>query len=164
MKVILLSILMMVSYVSFSQERDVCDEKCQDVTPNIFLQVIDYAQSKIGLRYGRNGFDCSGLVTKAFKTIGVELPHSSKMQSKLGEKVSKNDAKPGDLIFFSSPKSGKQIVGHVGIVTEVTDNIIHFVHAAVSGGIRIDNLASDYYKKHFITIKRNQSNNALAEN
>jgi cell wall-associated NlpC family hydrolase len=164
MKFILISILLVVSLFSFSQEIDKCDDAKNIESPNVFNQVIEYAQSKIGLRYGRNGFDCSGLVAKAFNTIGVELPHSSKMQSKLGQKVAKTEAKPGDLIFFSSPRSGKKKVGHVGIVTEVTNNVVHFVHAAVKGGIMISKLTESYYQKHFISIKRNQIEAQLVQN
>ena len=164
MKIVLLSILLMVSFISFSQETAACNETVTVKNQNLFSKIIDYAQSKIGLRYGRKGFDCSGLVAKAFSTIGVGLPHSSKLQSKLGQKITKSEAKPGDLIFFSSSKSGVKKVGHVGIITEVTNNVIHFVHAAVTGGVRIDNMASAYYKKHFLLIKRNQIEPELSKN
>ncbi len=192
MKVIVLAILLMVSFFTFSQEKVKentienqilsflpfreafkkqvqfselvkCDAAKEIEKPNIFSQVIDYAQSKIGIRYGRKGFDCSGLVAKAFNSIGFELPHSSKMQSNFGERVSKSEAQPGDLIFFSSPKSKKK-VGHVGIITNVSNNVVHFVHAAVKGGVMISKLTEGYYQKHFMLIKRNQIEPQLVQN
>jgi cell wall-associated NlpC family hydrolase len=164
MKIVTLSILLMVSFFAFSQDEVKCEEAQIIEIPNIFTKVIDYAQSKIGFRYGRNGFDCSGLVAKAFNSIGVVLPHSSKMQSKLGDKIAKTEAQPGDLIFFSSPRSGKKTVGHVGIVTEVTNNVVHFVHAAVKGGVMISKLTEAYYQKHFMLIKRNQIEPQIVQN
>ncbi|SNR31053.1 C40 family peptidase [Blastococcus mobilis] len=58
---------------------------------------------------GPNSYDCSGLTQRAFAAAGVKLPHSSRMQSKMGAPVSRNALRPGDLVFFYNP------VSHVGI-------------------------------------------------
>lgn len=70
--------------------------------------VIDFATSFVGNKYvygGTNletGVDCSGFTMEVYKTFGIELPHSSTAQSKLGTKVdSLDDALPGDLICYS---------------------------------------------------------------
>lgn len=55
------------------------------------------------------GLDCSGLVLIVFRKFGVELPHYSRSQAKLGVGVSYNDLQPGDLVFFGNP------IHHVGI-------------------------------------------------
>jgi len=55
------------------------------------------------------GLDCSGLVLVVFRKFGVELPHYSRSQAKLGAAVSYNDLQPGDLVFFGNP------IHHVGI-------------------------------------------------
>ncbi len=120
-----------------------------------YSKSIYFAQENIGTRYGKNGYDCSGLVMKAFKMVGVDLPHSSTLQSLFGQKVDKEAAQPGDLIFFSSGRSGKSKVGHVGIVVDNLKNNIRFIHSAVKGGVKYDFLSQDYYKKHFLFIKRN---------
>ncbi|HVH24692.1 MAG TPA: C40 family peptidase [Pseudonocardia sp.] len=63
-------------------------------------------------RYGAAGpsaYDCSGLVMAAFKKAGMSLPRTSAAQSKVGTPVSRDELKPGDLVFFYSP------VSHVGI-------------------------------------------------
>lgn len=53
-----------------------------------------------------SGFDCSGFTKYVYAQIGVTLPRSSAAQRNAGTRVSRADAKPGDLIW--SP-------GHVGI-------------------------------------------------
>ena len=75
---------------------------------------IKYALKQIGDRYvfgaaGLVTWDCSGLTMRAYQAAGVSLPHSSAAQSRMGEKVSLNALKPGDLLFFGRP------VSHVGM-------------------------------------------------
>jgi len=56
------------------------------------------------------GLDCSGLVQRAYRDIGVELPRVSYDQAKAGTAVPSIDqAKPGDLVAFGSP------VDHIAI-------------------------------------------------
>jgi peptidoglycan DL-endopeptidase CwlO len=75
---------------------------------------LDHAMSKIGSPYrygasGPNAFDCSGLVSWAFKKAGVSLPRTSRAMSRVGTPVSRDELRPGDLVFFYKP------VSHVGI-------------------------------------------------
>jgi cell wall-associated NlpC family hydrolase len=55
-----------------------------------------------------SGFDCSGLVSWAYRRLGVELPHSSYALYDRGRRVARSRMKPGDLVFFSG-------LGHVGM-------------------------------------------------
>jgi cell wall-associated NlpC family hydrolase len=76
--------------------------------------VVDFAMSRIGLPYvwaaaGPDSFDCSGLVVWSYAKVGISLPHSSRDLINVGQRVSKADLKPGDLVFFGSP------IHHVGI-------------------------------------------------
>lgn len=54
-------------------------------------------------------FDCSGLTKYAWGRAGVYLPHQSSAQYASTPHVPKDQAQPGDLIFYYSP------IGHVGI-------------------------------------------------
>ena len=72
------------------------------------------ALGKVGSKYrygasGPNAFDCSGLVSWAFKNSGKSLPRTSKAMSRVGTPVSKSALQPGDLVFFYGGPS------HVGI-------------------------------------------------
>ena len=75
---------------------------------------IDTAMAQLGDPYvwgagGPNAFDCSGLMQYAYAAAGIDLPHSSRIQSTMGTPVARADLQPGDLVFFYSP------VSHVGM-------------------------------------------------
>lgn len=71
-----------------------------------------YACSRIGCPYvwgaeGPDSFDCSGLVTWAYRQLGIELPHQSESQMACATRVvSVSEARPGDVLWR---------YGHVGI-------------------------------------------------
>lgn len=79
------------------------------------LGAIKYATSKVrGGQYvwgnaGPTGFDCSGLMLAAYRSVGISLPHSSQAQSHIGRAVSRGELQPGDLIFWYHP------IHHVGM-------------------------------------------------
>lgn len=77
------------------------------------------------------GIDCSGFTQIVFRICGYLLPRDASQQVKKGEKVSIEDRKEGDLVFFNND-DGKIV--HVGILLE-KDEIIH-----ASGKVRIDTL------------------------
>ncbi|OLL74999.1 putative secreted protein [Pseudonocardia sp. Ae168_Ps1] len=86
------------------------------------------AMAQLGKPYswgatGPSAFDCSGLVSYAYKKAGKDVPRTSKAQASAGTKVSKSNLQAGDLVFFYSP------VSHVGIY--MGDGKI--VHASTSG-------------------------------
>jgi cell wall-associated NlpC family hydrolase len=68
-------------------------------------KALAYAKAQLGEPYVRNGagpsgWDCSGLTMKAWGSVGVSLPHSSRQQFNLGRSVDKADLQLGDLVFF----------------------------------------------------------------
>jgi hypothetical protein len=78
--------------------------------------VVDAAKKYLGTPYvfgstnAAKGLDCSALVQKAYKDLGIDLPRTSGEQARAGTKVdSMRDAKPGDILAFDSP------VDHVAI-------------------------------------------------
>ena len=90
--------------------------------------VVDYAMSRIGCPYewgaeGPNSFDCSGLVTWAYRQIGMYVPHQSESQySAARQRVPVSEARPGDVLWR---------YGHVGIA--VSYGGTHYVHAPDRG-------------------------------
>ena len=97
----------------------------------------------------RGGFDCSGFVCYVFgKMRGLKLPHTASGQARLGTAVKRDELQSGDVVFFTTYRSG---ISHVGIY--VGDG--KFVHAANSRkGTRVDTLTSGYYAKRYVTARR----------
>ena len=119
--------------------------------------VISSASNNIGTKYRSGGtdaagFDCSGLMFSIFKTIDMILPRSSWEQASFGEIVDKNWAQKGDLIFFAT--GGSSTISHVGLITEVSENDIKFIHSSSSSGVIISSIKEQYYQKRFVQINR----------
>lgn len=77
-------------------------------------ELVSIAKRYLGAPYrwaasGPNAFDCSGFTMFVYRQVGVSLPHSSRAQIHRGERVSRSDLQPGDLVFFGSP------IHHVGM-------------------------------------------------
>lgn len=75
--------------------------------------VIAFAQAQHGDAYvwggnGPNGWDCSGLVQAAFRSVGINLPRTTWDMVNLGVPVSRGQLQRGDLVFMES-------IGHMGI-------------------------------------------------
>ncbi|MFD4764683.1 NlpC/P60 family protein, partial [Streptomyces sp. NPDC058439] len=66
--------------------------------------VIAYAQAQSGKPYiwggtGPRGFDCSGLVMRAWEAAGVKLPRTTWGQAKAGKATTRAKLVPGDLVI-----------------------------------------------------------------
>ena len=119
--------------------------------------LIAKASENIGVRYrsggtSKDGFDCSGLMINTFSTYDIKLPRSSNEMSRFGNYVNVSDAQKGDLIFFTT--NGRGSVNHVGMITEVIDGEIKFIHSSVHAGVIISSNKEAYYAKRFVKINR----------
>lgn len=82
--------------------------------PNFDLnQVVQVALQYQGVPYVYGGstpagFDCSGFVMFVYSQFGVRLPHSSRAQGSGGTLISREDARPGDVVVMDGG-------GHSGI-------------------------------------------------
>ena len=68
-------------------------------------RVVVYARHQVGVGYRwggtspQTGFDCSGLVYAAYRSIGWKIPRSSWDQLRVGRPVRFARLRPGDLLF-----------------------------------------------------------------
>ncbi|MEQ9403276.1 MAG: C40 family peptidase [Cyclobacteriaceae bacterium] len=116
------------------------------------------ARSYVGTPYKwggttKSGIDCSGLIQKSYKTIGINMPRTAKEQSKFGQKRGWDGIKPGDIVFFKFKQKGDKWF-HSGMITSVSSSSIKFIHASTSRGVVESNLLSDYYKKNVKNFRR----------
>ncbi|HET6497764.1 MAG TPA: NlpC/P60 family protein [Coriobacteriia bacterium] len=100
--------------VSRSGTQWVPDQSFPPPTRAARSEVVSIAMRYLGAPYrwgasGPNSFDCSGFTLFVYRQVGVSLPHSSRAQFRVGERVARSDLQPGDLVFFGSP------IHHVGI-------------------------------------------------
>lgn len=120
--------------------------------------LIAKASEHIGTRYRGGGttsagFDCSGLMFATYKQIDMTLPRSSgSMAVGAGIKVDRHQAQKGDLIFFTT--NGRGYINHVGMITEVLEDEIKFIHSSVQAGVIISSTKEPYYSKRFVQINR----------
>ncbi|WP_053691997.1 C40 family peptidase [Streptomyces sp. WM6372] len=77
-------------------------------------RAVAFAYGAIGKPYvwgatGPGSFDCSGLTQAAWRSAGVSLPRTTYTQINAGQRISRDQLAPGDLVFFYSG------VTHVGM-------------------------------------------------
>lgn len=123
--------------------------------------IMDEAMSHIGARYrsgskGPSAFDCSGFTSYVFRsTGGIEIGCSSRDQYAKNMPVRRDEMQRGDLVFFTSPGSGRN-VGHVGIIVDVDPltQTFSFIHASSSKGVTITNSDEGFYARRFVGVRR----------
>ena len=141
---------------SLSSSNSSASNSSSTQTQNQKVQaVINLAKSKLGCKYvwgaeGPNTFDCSGFTMYVYKNgAGINIPRTSKDQSKAGRYVAKSDLQPGDLVFFDSNYGNT--VNHVGLY--IGNN--QMIHSPKPGDVvKIQNININHYKKAYITARR----------
>lgn len=123
--------------------------------------LINEALSHIGARYvyGSKGpltFDCSGFTSYVYKRQNdVFIGASSRDQYSRNIPIKRSELQSGDLVFFTSPRSGRN-VGHVGIVVSVdpeTDTFT-FIHASTKEGVKVSKSTDSYYSRRYVGARR----------
>lgn len=119
------------------------------VTPEI-RKTIETARSYRGTPHkdggvSRLGIDCSALIQISFKSAGVTMPRTAKLQSQIGKPIERSELRPGDLVFFSDRKIGGGIT-HVGLVTEISEQgEVKFIHTSSRLGVTENLLSTTYF-------------------
>jgi len=124
---------------------------------NIANKIVQTASNNLGVKYKyggttKAGFDCSGLVFTSFKTHNISLPRSSSQMAEKGKKIKSSEAQKGDLIFFATSNTNR--INHVGIITDIKNDEIKFIHSSTQKGVIISSTKESYYKKSFVKIMR----------
>ena len=87
------------------------------VPADLGSRAVALAAKEAGDRYefgaeGPDAFDCSGLVQYVYAQLGVSLPRTSRAQFAASTPVPKDQARPGDLVFFANSAG---TIYHLGI-------------------------------------------------
>ena len=115
--------------------------------------IVDRALSLQGTPYvfggtTRRGFDCSGFTKYVYASFGISLPRTSYAQFASGAAVSKNDLRPGDLVFFTTYSRG---ASHVGIYIGGG----RFVQASnPNSGVEVSSLSDSFYSSRYLGARR----------
>lgn len=113
------------------------------------VSIVEYAKQFLGNPYVwggtslTKGADCSGFTMSIYSHYGVSLPHSSSAQSQMGTRVSADEVKPGDLLFYGSGNHVNHVAMYIG-----GGKVIHA--STERTGIKISNA---FYRTP-ITIRR----------
>ncbi|WP_314203844.1 NlpC/P60 family protein [Capnocytophaga bilenii] len=137
------------------EEEEVLAENVVDMDVQKLL--LDTAFSYLGTPYKhagvtRKGMDCSGFVSTTFKAIDVPLSRSSQEMATQGKRIKLKNVRVGDLLFFKTLRHNR--ISHVGMVVDVQDGEVKFIHASSKRGVVISSLSENYYKKAFRMAKR----------
>ncbi len=116
---------------------------------DIRSEVIRTSSAFIGKPYkggakGPDAFDCSGFVYYVFKQSRVVLPVTAEGLLKAGYQISREEVRPGDLVFF---KISKEL--HLGIMLNGRD----FIHASKSKGVTVDDVDSSYWRRNLLSFR-----------
>ena len=132
---------------AFNSKSDAC---------NVRGNLISSASKYIGTPYRFNGtspggFDCSGYVRFIYQKFGYNLAHSSRALASTGDRVSRENAQPGDLVLFAYRGN----VHHVAMVYSNIDGDLKIIHSCNSKGVAIESVdGSNYWKQRLYTIRR----------
>ena len=75
--------------------------------------------------------------------MGLSLPRTAAEMAKIGDKVSKQELMPGDLVFFNTLN---RAFSHVGIYLGNS----RFLHSPSTGGVvRVESMDVSYWRKRF---------------
>ncbi len=97
---------------------------------------------------GKGCIDCSYFVFLIYREVYHRevARNSGDILEQNCKKINKRNLQEGDLVFFSTIKSRKNPVSHVGIYLKEGN----FVHTSTSRGVMVNNLDEDYYRKTWV--------------
>lgn len=132
----------------YKQETDHLEQSADDV--------LMAAMGLLGVNYKwggispQGGMDCSGFIYYIFKTSrNIDLPRTAAKMAKQGIPVSRDELRPGDLVFFDTHGNGE--VSHVGVY--IGDG--KFIHSPRTGkSVEIRPFNNIYWSSHYLWARR----------
>ena len=112
-------------------------------------QAVEWALGELGKPYvwggtGPDGYDCSGLVMRAWQEAGHDIPRVTTDQFAHGDRVEMDELQPGDLLFYNRGPDPQP--GHVTMY--VGDG--EMINAPSTGEVvRLDPIDMEYYASAF---------------
>lgn len=94
----------------------------------------------------RKGIDCSAFTRRMAKEFSVHLPRTTAAQMRSGQKITKQQLKVGDLVFFKTSRQDR----HVGIY--IGDD--QFIHASRKKGVITSSMNNTYWVTRYETSVR----------
>lgn len=111
-------------------------------------RVVAYAKSKISSAsylWGGNGpvrFDCSGLTSQAWLSVGVSIPRTSQGQLAGLPRVSLSQIRPGDLVAYSFSSHADHVAMYVGPIGPGGANLIDTAGRHPGGGVNWSSMST----------------------
>jgi hypothetical protein len=119
--------------------------------PRVRRRIEAAAEDWMGVPYewsgeSKQGIDCSALVQTLYQeAFNWRLPRVTELQVQAGSTVTRQQLRPGDLVFFQPGGEGN----HVGVYAGDRE----FIHASTSEGVTRTRL-DDYWQRHYWTSRR----------
>ena len=115
-------------------------------------KLVEQAAKYLGVKYvyggsSPSGFDCSGLVQYCCRQLGVSVNRTASAQYSNGVYVSRDNLKPGDLVFFS--RGGR--ISHV-VIYAGNGMVIHAPHTGKT--VSYQSLSSICSYSHYVGARR----------
>ena len=123
-----------------------------DVPPT-GAELVAAGRAFLGVGYlpgGMHGLslDCSGLVHALYRRFGWTVPRDAGDQVSLGTPVALGGACPGDLLFFTNPRT--RAIYHVGLSL----GPLRMLHAAQADGATTEGPLSQRLRDHLTDVRR----------
>ncbi|MCE0557156.1 MULTISPECIES: C40 family peptidase [unclassified Motilimonas] len=129
--------------------------------------IIDFARQFKGTEYvwggaSPSGFDCSGYIKYVYNEFDISIPRVTRAYHTLFDReVPLEEAQVGDLIVFTGTDAKIRQPGHAGIISEIDEGKLMFLHSSSSKkhfGVSETNYYKSGYPKRFLKIIRMTDN------
>ena len=97
-----------------------------------------------------SGIDCSALMQVCYRAIGHNLPRTAQEQYDATRRISRSEAVPGDMVFFTGTYNAGTYITHVAIY--LGNNRIY--HASSGQGRVVEAELSGYLLDHLAGFGR----------